>query len=639
MAFVPNTANHRARPKAVDDLQRTQQDALPRNAGLLMRHPPPLARFWGRDSRVADSPRRREGGLVADEALDLAPLLPPPRPFQAQIHPQTLPKPTRNPPKPPTDMHLQSIVSPLLKVSRGLQNLVGDGSTIAQLAYTIARLEAQLAESEAARMALANSNEGLSANAYYLGGELQQALAEAAQLRALAEYQQSLIQFGLDAVQHMMEEGCRADVQARQTQMVLIEEIAKQEGIIKVQDANIQVLLEADADAQVTVAHLHARLADNAAVEESAKLKIAALESKLEQIAATTLKDVQHAQLDRDLVHSKTVAKQAAEIAALESKIEDLKAGVLLRYQEVRDAHANRERAAVDTIASQAKTIENLHATVHDLQATALASKAAGAATIKALSTMVEELKAKELAANAARDARAATDGAIIYKLKTKTNQLKAKAKKTAAEVLLKDQTIAQLGARIQQLGAEALDAATKAVANQLQVTEHLQALELRAVDAEEKAEKLRRDSKTTVKTLAALHAKELAAACVRPATVADVDATMVDAPKTSADTDMDVVAQSPPAVAADVSATIPAPQSADFSFDCPFYFSTRFVVRADSSFAQASIAAPAHFTREERHIVRRGANSAVTPLLLPAWPGCAGRVEDSRSSKRSRWT
>ncbi|KAJ7661803.1 hypothetical protein B0H17DRAFT_1212126 [Mycena rosella] len=544
-------------------------------------------------------------------------------------------------------MHLQSIVSPLLKVSRGLQNLVGDGSTIAQLAYTIARLEAQLAESEATRMALLNSNEGLSANAYYFGGELQQASAETAQLRALAEDQQSLMQFGLDAVQHMMEEGCRADVQARQMQLMLIEEVAKQEGIVKVQEVKIQVLLEADADAQVTVAHLHARLADNAAahslhlaaVEESAKLKIAVLESKLEQVAATTLKDVQHAQLNRDLAHSKTVAKQAAEIAALESKIEDLKAGVLLRYQEVRDAHANRERAAVDTIASQAKMIENLHATVHDLQAAALASKVAHTATTKALSIVIEELKAKELAANAARDARAATDGAIIHKLKNKTNQLKAKSKKTAAEALLKDQTIAQLEARIQQLGAEALDAATKAVANQLQVTERLQALELHAVDAEEKAEKLMCDSKTTVKTLAALHAKKLATARARPATVADVDATMVDAPQTSADIDMDVVAQSPPAVAAAVSAIIAAPQSADFSLDCPFYFSTRFVVRADSSFAQASIAAPAHFTTEERHIVRRGTNSAVTPLLLPVWPGCAGWVEDSRSSKRSRWT
>lgn len=55
---------------------------------------------------------------------------------------------------------------------------------------------------------------------------------------------------------------------------------------------------------------------------------------------------------------------------------------------------------------------------------------------------------------------------------------------------------------------------------------------------------------------------------------------------------------------------------------------------RADSSFAQASIAASGPFVRESRRIVRRGENSERVPLLLPAWPRRDGRVEDSRSTK-----
>ncbi|KAJ7698882.1 hypothetical protein B0H17DRAFT_1049631 [Mycena rosella] len=504
-------------------------------------------------------------------------------------------------------MHIQSLVSPLLNLGRDVNRLVNDDNIVLQLSYTIARLEAELADSEVAGMALANTNEILGAGLYKLAGTLQDKTAEATQLRAFAEEHQSILEFGLDAAQQFIEEGCRADVQTRQAQRDMMEDVERKDRLLNKQAAQIKLLLQADFNAQLNIAGLQSRLVNESntraahfsSVDNAANLKVAELEAQLVQVAAVheeALKDVQHVQFDRDLAHSKTIAKQAAEITVLESKIEALKAGVLFQYQEVSDAHAKRERAAGETIASQATTIQNLHVTVHSLQAAALASKVADAAAINALSTVVEELKAKELSAYAARDVRAADDAKIIYKAKIKLKELKAVMEKSAAEAGLKDATVTQLEARVHKLSSDALDAATRTVANQLQATERLQAFEQRAVDAEEKAEQVLRKSTATVKTLAALHAKELAAARTRPATVT-VDATMVDLLQTSADTDVDVVAQSPPAVAADVLATIPAPHSTvDFSLDCAFHFSTRFVVRAESAFAQASIAAPARF-------------------------------------------
>ncbi|KAJ7696436.1 hypothetical protein B0H17DRAFT_1197952 [Mycena rosella] len=383
-------------------------------------------------------------------------------------------------------------------------------------------------------------------------------------------------------------------------------EVAELKHTVKTQSTQIESLLKVDAAAQTKIAVLKAKLVTAAtapslhlaAVDDGASLEIAALEAahKAQRQA------LQHAAAARDLAHTHTVDSHAAEITALTSQVDNPKAGVLLRYQEVKDAHAARDRGTAGTLASQAALLAGLRSAVGDLKAPALAATAASDADAKRV--------------------RRAKRGAI---------KRRATVEKTAAEARGKGARSGELEARVEQLGSEALDVAAKTIVNGLRVTERLQGLEERAIDVEGRAENILRDSKASVKALAIHHAKDLAAAHDRPAPPADIDAAMADAPEVVNATNPDVPLYTyPPIAAAHVPPAIAAPKStADFSFGCEYYFSTRFAVRADSSLAQASIAAPARFVKSARQIVQRGGDSALTPLLLPAWPGEKKKTND----------
>ncbi|KAJ7491884.1 hypothetical protein FB451DRAFT_1388337 [Mycena latifolia] len=502
-------------------------------------------------------------------------------------------------------MRISNLAAPLGKIVDGIKRSF-DNKDVLELSYTIALLKAENAELKTAALELWQVNELLEADIVQLAKEADEKAAEAAYYSALSVDQQTLIEFGVKCVEEQLEDVHRSDAQTRDTQLQFMEELKAKDNVIGLQAAQLKAFLEADAAAKIKIAELEAKVIKEAgahrahlsSIDDAAQLKISALEARLLQDTvehAAKLKNLEHTQAARDSSSALIIANQASKIAALNSTINKLEAGA----------------------------------------AAALLAEASQADAIKGLEAVIQKLRATGVATRIAEDARAAADAKSIRKRNGKI----AKMEKSATEMRGKDAVqaakIDELEARVKRLQADAVEVAHKAVVNQLCVTELVQGLEQRVVAAEERAKKTQEEGKATIAHLAVRHAKELAASRVR--LVADTDVIMAHKANTPL-----VNTQCQPTDDSDASIVIlkpitPVPPSTvDFSLDCEYHFSTRFVVRADSAIAQASIAAPAPFIRTNRKIVRRGGNSEITPLLLPAWPERGGRVEDSRCTRRS---
>ncbi|KAJ7781876.1 hypothetical protein DFH07DRAFT_1017665 [Mycena maculata] len=293
----------------------------------------------------------------------------------------------------------------------------------------------------------------------------------------------------------------------------------------------------------------------------------------------------------RQLARAQDNEVQASKIEELSSTIDILKAGAAAALIE--KAHQDA-RAATDAkeIRRKARKIKVLEAKIISME------KGAEEALVR------EGEQTKQLEEQATQ----------IRALQDEVKQAKVVMKKGAAQALVKETKdtrqldeqasyIRGLQAEVKQARADAMDRATTAIDEGLGLAEHIREVEIRALKAEERVASLQKEqvmatekAERTIAELAARHAREVASTQVPP--------------------------------------TIPHSTGG-----CAHPFTPAFVVRAQSAFAQASIAAPGNFghIQSGRKIVRRGGSSQVTPLLLPAWPESRGRVEDARASKRLR--
>ncbi|KAJ7117717.1 hypothetical protein C8R44DRAFT_983177 [Mycena epipterygia] len=306
-------------------------------------------------------------------------------------------------------------------------------------------------------------------------------------------------------------------------------------------------------------------------------------------------------------LHKKSDAANA-HIATLEAKIvaDGAKYRALLAHSQM--------------IHIQTEQIASLTSTIHTLEHHAAVALAAHTANVARAKTDAKTIRKK------AR--RIAEVEANIVRLEAREAQAEAKNVKDSEIVAEQAADIVDLKDRIKELEVEAVVVWAGERAEQKRLEERAHLAEQRVVFLEDEKISTADKTKATITKLAVLHAKELVAARTRNA--ADVDDNSIDFPATPAtmipETESTTTAPTTP---------IASSSSQDFSLNCQHHFSTRFVVRSDSAFAQASIAEPGHFVTDARKIVQRGGNSYVTPLLLPAWPECSGRVEDGRSPKR----
>ncbi|KAJ7017711.1 hypothetical protein C8F04DRAFT_1332411 [Mycena alexandri] len=407
--------------------------------------------------------------------------------------------------------------------------------------------------------------------------------------------------------------------------------------------ASVKSLLLLVADLEQTVVEMAKHAGEAAGIEHG----VAYVEELLEEVQGYKEKQVAKlaAAYDDEQVHvkkqmcntEKIISEQQDEIATLRAISKDEQtqiakleekivkaAGDEMRLLETSKAHAARERAHKQTTEIQADKIHTLSTTIMALEAGAAASlvdqTVKDATTIASTKTLRKKIRTLEanVSVYQTRDARAAAQ--LVEDTKTIANQ--------------RDE-ISRLTADVKRLENCAVESAAKAVVKQLQVTEQVKTLEERAAEAEKELERTRRAAKNTVKHLADRHVKEFANARVGYIRIGELDTNKSDISSTPTNvSDSSGYIEESPSHSSDNMRQSP---DESFSMNCSYHFSTRFIVSANSPLAQASIAAPARFVRDQRKIVRRGGNSTMTPLLLPGWPEPRSREEDSRASKRAR--
>ncbi|KAJ7722971.1 hypothetical protein B0H16DRAFT_1473116 [Mycena metata] len=351
--------------------------------------------------------------------------------------------------------------------------------------------------------------------------------------------------------------------------------------------------------------------------------RIASLQAEVAKLAAAY--DDEQVHVSKQMRNrEKTISEQQVEIAALRARstVEQtqIKDKIAKAAEYLLETHTTRERADRRTIETQADKILALSKTITASEVSAAASladqTAKDAATVASTQGLRKKVRALEGKISAYRD----SDARATAQLAEHTNTI-------ASQV----EEISRLTADVKNLNSRAVESAAQAVAKQLHVTEQVKHLERRVAEREEELERRRRAAKETVKHLADRHVKELADARASYMAI-ELDASMGDLNPTSAN-----ISTSSVCIDKSVSRCIRQSYDGNFSINCGYHFATQFIVHVNSPFAQASIAAPAPFVRDQRKIVRRGGNSIVTPLLLPGWPALRSREEDNRSPKRAR--
>ncbi|KAJ7504235.1 hypothetical protein B0H11DRAFT_1905509 [Mycena galericulata] len=415
-----------------------------------------------------------------------------------------------------------------------------------------------------------------------------------------------------------------------------------QNAVIDLLDVNVQLeeqlaWIAKEAETDKTAAAYYSDLADEQ--QTWLELGLTCVIDLLERLAVAE-DQARNMQIDlkADLAgKDDTIASQAAQLETM-CNAQDAAAARIATLEAQLVANARQHESQLLDIRRDQDARELATAQVNRAQAS----------QIKDLSAQLDTLKtesATALARQAEHDARADVDAKQIRKQARNVKALKStitQMEKNAVQALEKDvgrveelktqaEHIAALQTEVATMKADTTAKATETVVRQLQVTEHLASAENRARAAEERVTVLEKKQvvvaekvKATVIELAARHAEELAAARIHHPRV---DADMADAPEVAADI---------PATSND-SKDAGSTVDASFSLGCGFHFTASFIVRSQSSFAQASVTSPSQFARSDRKVVRRGGNSLVTPLLLPAWPELRRREENARASKRIR--
>ncbi|KAJ7739820.1 hypothetical protein B0H16DRAFT_1758385 [Mycena metata] len=326
---------------------------------------------------------------------------------------------------------------------------------------------------------------------------------------------------------------------------------------------------------------------------------IAYLEAEVAKLAAA-YEDEQACVKKEMRSKERTIFEQQVEIATLRaaSKVEQTQikdniartAEYEMHLLKTSNAHATRERVHTQTIAAQAEDIKSLSAMIEILQVNATAvlvnqtaEDAAAVATTKGLRKKIRGLEGK-ISAYQDSDARAAAQ--LVKHTKTIASQA---------------EEISRLTTDLKRLNQCVVESAAQAVVKQLHVTEQVKDLERRIAEREKELERTRRASENTVKHLADRHVKELAHARGGSLAIKEPDASMGDLNPTSAN-----LSTSSVCIGESVSRcfnTMRQSPEGNFSMDCGYHFATQFTVPVNSPLAQASIAAPAPFVRDQRKI------------------------------------
>ncbi|KAJ7504201.1 hypothetical protein B0H11DRAFT_507455 [Mycena galericulata] len=588
---------------------------------------------------------------------------------------------TTNPHPHPHKMNLVSLfcfcfvfcTHPLVKVWNAIRQCITSAHETLHLSYTIATLQAELARLKTAASDLSLQNATLAHDLVSLTDKAHTQNALAIHYRTLADEYAELIDLGVLWVVGALEKIAVVEHAAREMQVELVEEIALRDRRIAEQDEEAQVLKIAASELarqnavlkqelacvtdemlqQQAAADHYSELASDyaetidvgvlcilGALEKIAVVEHGAREAQVELMEEIALKDQLIGEQDDEAQALREAHDAAlARIAVLEAELDKKSRDQQEQLSKTRHRQAARELASAKIIHSKEVEIRQISKAFDALKAD----------TAAALARQVE--KDAEAAANAKKY------GKKIKALKLQVAGLEATSKRAlikqaeqAREMEAQAGEIAVLKAELESARVDARERAAKAVVEQLRVAGVVQGAETRAREAEERAKDAEREkasaresAKITVALLARRHAEELALVNNKLGTAGDVDmvgtiataetsaaivsgTTAVETPAptaTAADADMvDTVTETPTnEVPARVGFT-PSITSTDFSLDCQVHFATQFIVRADSQFAQASVAEPSRFVpRSERKIVRRGGDSVVTPLLLPAWP------------------
>ncbi|KAJ7117688.1 hypothetical protein C8R44DRAFT_879243 [Mycena epipterygia] len=456
----------------------------------------------------------------------------------------------------------KTAVTTLANVGQGIRDILNARKGIVDLSYYIATLQADFAEQqEICQELLAEKNNEIN--------DLQVAEADLLEEnRSLQDQLAEIREVGVD----LLEENDKLEV--------LTEHLALE---LDLQQATADQFRELASHQQVIV--------------EAGILYVERLSEELYRTEARA-RDTQFLLMD-DLDRKKDVIEtQEAQIAKLHKKSDAANAHIAtLEAKIVADGAKYRALLAhSQMIHTQTEQIASLTSTIHTLQHHA----------------------AVALAAHTAEVARANADAKTIIEQAGKIEELEAavvRFEESAAQALnenvKKGKKIAYLNAHIKELEAQACEVTTKGVLHQLRVAEHIEGLEKRAREAEERAASLEREkidtADKTKATIAVLHAKEHAA--VYTCSVTNVDADLVDVPATTV-----------PQLEITTPATVKPSSKAALTLDCGDHFSTPFV-----AFVQASFSQSGNFAKDGRKILRRAASTHVVPRLFFRAAAAAG--------------
>ncbi|KAJ7117709.1 hypothetical protein C8R44DRAFT_879260 [Mycena epipterygia] len=515
----------------------------------------------------------------------------------------------------------------LLKFGNDVRDILNAKADFKHLSYTISLLEGELATLRTAAVGVLHRNHDLEGTVHHLTEQADQANSAAAYYSGMATDQQAVIDFGVSQAQLLLEDTYRSEARARDVQGQLLEDSEQKDELLRRKTAQIESLLQSLNAAHVHIAALESKVADDTRQYNADLLKSNFVQAARDISSAHAIDQARETAALKDellreqaaQIHSLLQSANAAQdrIASLESKVVDDAHKHRVDLLESGRVQAARDLAHTQSIDAQSAKTSALEILVRDLKTAAIASQTAEVARAKTDAKTIRK-----------KSRRIAEVEANVVRLEARATQAEAKNIKNSKTVAEQAADIADLKARVKELEVEAVVVWAGERAEQKRLEQRALLAEQRVVFLEDEKISTADKTKATITRLAVLHAKELVAARTRNA--ADVDDNSIDVPATPA-------TMIPEAESTTTAPTvsIASSSSQDFSLDCRYHFSTRFVVRSDSAFAQASIAEPGHFVKDARKIVRRGGNSYMTPLLLPAWPECSGRVEDSRSLKR----